>query len=98
MIKHLLESESTDRVMRSVRYQLHAAKFPVHHDLAGFDYCRSKVDRALIGQLADLSFTEAAHNLVVIGGTGTGKTHLATALGVGGISQHGKRLHFFSAI
>lgn len=98
LIKHLLESESTDRAMRSIRYQMHAAKFPVHRDLAGFDFSRSKVDRALISQLADLSFTEAAHNVVLIGGTGTGKTHLATALGVGGISQHGKRVRFFSTI
>ena len=98
LIKHLLESESTDRAMRSIRYQMHTAKFPVHRDLAGFDFAQSKVDRALINQLANLSFTDAAHNVVFIGGTGTGKTHLATALGVAGICQHGKRVRFFSTL
>lgn len=61
-----------------------AAKFPVHRSLASFDFSQSKMDRTLIDQLADLSFTEAAHNLVLVGGTGTGKTHLASALESGG--------------
>jgi DNA replication protein DnaC len=77
---------------------MHAAKFPVHRDLAGFEFAHSKVDRNLIMDLADLSFTTEAHNVVFIGGTGTGKTHLATALGVSGITAHGKRLRFFSTI
>ena len=40
------------------------------------------MDRALIHKLADLSFTQDAQNVVLIGGPGTGKTHLATALGI----------------
>jgi DNA replication protein DnaC len=52
----------------------------------------------LISDLADLSFTEAAHNVVFIGGTGTGKTHLATALGVSGITQQNKRVRFYSTV
>jgi hypothetical protein len=59
--------------MRSVSYQMSAARFPAHRDLAGFDFEASKVDRRLIDQLADLSFTEAAHNAVFIGGPGTGQ-------------------------
>jgi DNA replication protein DnaC len=98
LIEHLLEAEHTDRVMRSISYQMHAAKFPVHRDLAGFDFEQSKVDHALIAELADLSFTEAAHNAVFIGGTGTGKTHLATALAVSGITHHSKRVRFYSTV
>ncbi len=98
LIEHLLDVEQTDRAMRSISYQMHAAKFPVHRDLAGFDFDQSKVDRGLIADLADLSFTEAAHNVVFIGGTGTGKTHLATALGVSGITQHSKRVRFYSTV
>ena len=45
LIEHLLQSEHTDRAMRSIGYQMHAAKFPVHRDLAGFDFEQSKVDR-----------------------------------------------------
>ncbi len=98
LIEHLLDTEHTDRAMRSIRYQLNSAKFPVHRDLAGFEFEQSKVDQGLISDLADLSFTEAAHNVVFIGGTGTGKTHLATALGVSGITQHSKRVRFYSTV
>lgn len=98
LIEHLLQAEHIDRHMRSINYQMHAARFPVHRDLASFDFEQSKVDEALIRELADMSFTEVAHNVVFIGGTGTGKTHLATALGVSGITQHGKRVRFYSTV
>ena len=75
---------------------MHCARFPVHRDLAGFEFEQSKVDRSLIDDLSGMSFTEQAHNVVLIGGTGTGKTHLATALGIAGITQHGKRVRFYS--
>ena len=98
LIEHLLQAEQTDRAMRSISYQLKSARFPVHRDLAGFDFSQSKVDERLITELADLAFTEVAHNLVFIGGTGTGKSHLATALGVSGITRHGRRVRFFSTV
>ena len=98
LIEHLLQTEHTDRHARSINYQMHAARFPVHRDLAGFDFEQSKVDAELIWELATLDFTEAAHNVVFIGGTGTGKTHLATALGLSGVIHHGKRARFFSTI
>ena len=80
LVEHLLDEEQTDRALRSISHQMHAARFPVHRDLAGFDFAQSKVDRGLITELADLAFTAAAHNVVFIGGTGTGKTHLALSL------------------
>ena len=98
LIENLLQSEHPDRHMRSISYQLHSAKFPVHRDLAGFDFEQAKVDQRLIMELADLSFTEEAHNVVFIGGTGTGKSHLATALGVSGITGHNKRVRFYSTV
>ena len=98
LMQCLLEAEVTDRHVRSIRYQMGAAKFPVHRDLAGFDFGKSRVDEKLIGQLATAEFTDAAANVVFIGGTGTGKTHLATALGVKAITQHSKRVRFFSTV
>lgn len=70
----------------------------MHRDLAGFDFEAAQTDQSLIEKLADLSFTEAAHNVVFIGGPGTGKTHLATALGVAAIRGHGKRVRFYSTV
>ena len=98
LIEHLLSAERTDRALRTINYQMHTARFPVHRDLASFDFSAAKVNEATIKQLASLSFTQTAHNVVMIGGTGTGKTHLATALGVCAIQQHGKRVRFFSTV
>jgi len=98
LLEHLVQAETTDRAMRSVRYQMQAARFPIHRDLAGFDFEQSKVDRRQIMSFASTEFTEKAENLVLIGGTGTGKTHLATALGVEAVVRHGKRVRFFSTV
>jgi DNA replication protein DnaC len=98
LIEHLLQAEHTDRAMRSVSHQMNAAKFPVHRDLAGFDFASSTVDQHLVKQLATLSFTDTAQNAVLIGGPGTGKTHLATAIAVSGIASQGKRVRFYSTV
>ena len=94
----LLRSKSAEREVRSIAYQMTAARFPAHRDLQGFDFAESKVDESLVRQLHTLSFLDAAHNLVFIGGPGTGKSHLATALGVEAIGKHGKRMRFNSTI
>ena len=98
LLEHLIEAEDTNRAMRSIAHRMKSAKFPLHRDLAGFDFAASPVDEALISRLADLSFTEHAHNVVLIGGPGTGKTHLATALGISGITRHGKKVRFCSTV
>jgi len=98
LVEQMLRAETTERATRSVSHQLNAAKFPVHRDLAGFDFEVSPVDRKLVLQLADMSFTDEAHNVVLVGGPGTGKSHLATAIGVAGIVQHGKRVRFYSTV
>jgi DNA replication protein DnaC len=98
LIEQLLQAETTDRAMRSVSHQMHVARFPVHRDLAGFDFEDASVDRKLVSQLADLSFTEVAQNVVLIGGPGTGKTHLAIAIGISGITRHGHRVRFYSTV
>jgi DNA replication protein DnaC len=98
LVEHLLQAEEVNRHMRSIAHQTKAAKFPVHRDLAGFNFEVSQVDKALVHKLADLSFTQDAQNVVLIGGPGTGKTHLATALGISGLTHHGKKVRFYSTV
>jgi DNA replication protein DnaC len=98
LVEHLLQAEEVSRHMRSIAHQTKAARFPVHRDLAGFNFEVSQVDKALVQKLADLSFTQDAQNVVLIGGPGTGKTHLATALGISGLTHHGKKVRFYSTV
>ncbi|SER72931.1 hypothetical protein SAMN05421690_106111 [Nitrosomonas sp. Nm51] len=57
MLSQLLQAESTERNIRSIRYQTQAARFPVQRHLQGFDFSQSKVDPQLIRQLAAMEFT-----------------------------------------
>ena len=98
LVSHLLQAEHTQRAMASVRHQMKAARFPMHRDLAGFDFAHTKVDETLVRQLSILDFSDSAQNVVLIGGPGTGKTHLATAIGVAGIAAKGKRVRFYSTV
>ena len=94
----LILSESAERSVRSTAYQMSAARFAVHRDLAGFAFAEADVDDLLVRKLHSGQFTQEAHNVVFICGPGTGKTHLATAIGVEAIQKHGKRVRFFSTV
>lgn len=98
VLSQLLKAETAEREVRSMAYQLKAARFPAYRDLAGFDFASSEVNEALVRQLHRGEFIEAAHNVVLVGGPGTGKTHIAIALGVQAIEHHKKRVRFFSTV
>ena len=98
ILSQLLKAETAEREVRSVAYQLKAARFPAYRDLNGFDFASSEVNEALVRQLHRCEFIEQAHNAVFLGGPGTGKTHLATALGIQAIEHHRKRVRFFSTV
>lgn len=98
VLHQLLKAEAAQREVRSMAYQMRVARFQSHRDLAGFDFAQAGVDEGLIRDLHQMKFLESAHNVVLIGGPGTGKTHLATSLGVEAIRNHGKRVRFFSTV
>jgi DNA replication protein DnaC len=98
LLESLLEAKVAERQVRSINYQMSVARFPAYRDLAGFDFGESTVDQALVNTLHAGNFIDAAHNVVFIGGPGTGKTHLATAIGVHAIRHHRLRVRCFSTI
>ena len=98
ILSQLLKAETAEREVRSVAYQLKVARFPAYRDLAGFDFSHSEVNEALVRQLHRCEFLEDANNVVLVGGPGTGKTHIATALGVQAIEHHHRRVRFFSTV
>lgn len=98
LMERLLKAEVAEREVRSVTYQLKCARFPHYRDLSTFDFSQAAVDEGLVRQLHRGDFLAERQNLVFVGGPGTGKTHLATALGVQAIRHLRKRVRFFSTI
>ena len=98
ILSQLLKAEVAEREVRSIAYHLKAARFPAYKDLAGFDFAASEINEALVRQLHRGEFIDGVHNVVLIGGPGTGKTHVATALGVQAIEHHRKKVRFFSTV
>jgi DNA replication protein DnaC len=96
-LAQLLQSEMADRQARSYDYQLRLARFPVSRDLDSFDFSESEVNETQFRQLYAGDYLTTARNIVMVGGTGTGKSHLATALARHAILQ-GKRARFYSVV
>jgi DNA replication protein DnaC len=98
ILSQLLKAEVAEREVRSIAYQMKAARFPAYKDMAGFDFASSEVNEAMVRQLHRGEFIDGAHNVVLIGGPGTGKTHIATALGVQAVEHHRRKVRFFSTV
>jgi DNA replication protein DnaC len=98
MLSQLLKAETAEREVRSINYQIKAARFPAYKDLTGFDFASSEVNEALVRQLHRCEFIDQSDNIVLVGGPGTGKTHIATALGVHAVEHHRKKVRFFSTV
>jgi DNA replication protein DnaC len=98
ILSQLLKAELAEREVRSIAYHMKAARFPAYKDLSGFDFAASEINEATMRQLHKCEFMDAAQNIVLIGGPGTGKTHAATALGVQAVEHYRRKVRFFSTI
>jgi DNA replication protein DnaC len=97
ILGELLRAEIADKQARSIRYQLGIAKLPLAKELTDFAFVDSPVNQALIDDLATGAFLSQQRNAVLIGGTGTGKTHLAIAIARTCIRQ-GAKARFFNVV
>ena len=93
----LLTAELAERRIRSIRYQMGIAKFPVEKDLDNFNFSESPVNEILVRTLYEGSFLKDKHNVILVGGTGSGKTHLAIAIARQSI-RNGKRGRYFNLL
>ena len=80
LLASLINAEIAHRQSRSINYRIGGARFPVLKDLDSFVFADTPVDEGQIRELATGAFLDAKRNLILIGGTGTGKTHLAIAV------------------
>ena len=91
----LCELELIDRERRAADRRLKAAKFPGYKTLETFDFkARPSVNKPLLLRLVQGDYLENRENILMIGPSGTGKTHLALALGIAACGQ-GKRIRFW---
>jgi DNA replication protein DnaC len=81
VVGDLLTAEINEKQARSIKYQLTIAKLPLAKDIAGFDFTGTPINEGLVRELASGGFLAHQRNAVLVGGTGTGKTHLAIAIG-----------------
>ena len=97
IVGDLLAAEVADKKARSIRYRLSMAKLPLAKDLSDFDFNASPVNEALVRELHDGGFVQSLRNAVLVGGTGTGKTHLAVAITAHCI-RNGAKARFFNVV
>ena len=92
-LAHLFELELDDRSQRRSERRLLEARFPHRKRLEDFSFEQSAVNAAMLHQLAKGEYIARAENVIFIGDSGTGKSHLATGLGIAACSQ-GRRVRF----
>jgi DNA replication protein DnaC len=97
VVGDLLEAEINEKKARSIKYQMTIAKLPLAKDIDDFDFDAAAVNETLVRDLASGGFLEQQRNVVLIGGTGTGKSHAAIAIARACI-RRGARGRFFNVV
>src|SRR6476646_751465 len=80
IVGELLTAEVSEKQARGIRYQLTIAKLPLAKDLDDFEFTGTPINETLVRDLAGRAFLDQRRHAVLVGGTGTGKTHLAIAI------------------
>ena len=80
IIGELLAAEIAEKQARSIKYQMTIAKLPLAKDLDGFTFAETPINESLVRSLATGAFLAEQRNAVLVGGTGSGKSHLAMAI------------------
>jgi DNA replication protein DnaC len=94
----LCERELTERQQRATERRIKAAKFPILKTIESFEFGQQpEINEALVRELLAGEFIERRENVLLIGNSGTGKTHLATALALAACHD-GRRVRFFSVV
>ncbi len=97
IIGSLLQAEIAEKQARSIRYQVAAAKLPLIKEVADFDFSGTSINEGLVRDMATGSFLDGQRNAVLVGGTGTGKTHLSVAIALSCI-RLGRRVRFYTVV
>ena len=99
VVGDLLSAEIAEKQARSIKYQMTIAKLPLAKDIAEFDFDGTPINETLVRDLAGGEFLAHERNVVFIGGTGTGKTHLAIAIAIArACIRAGARGRFFNVV
>ncbi|WP_108397535.1 IS21-like element helper ATPase IstB [Devosia submarina] len=97
IVSDLLTSEIAEKQARSIKYQMTIAKLPLAKDVDDFVFDDTGINETLVRDLAAGNFLTTQRNIVLVGGTGTGKTHLAIAIARACI-RNGARGRFFNVL
>ncbi|HKM62455.1 MAG TPA: IS21-like element helper ATPase IstB [Acidisphaera sp.] len=97
IVGDLLSAEIAEKQARSIKYQLTIAKLPLAKDIDDFDFTGTPINQTLIRELASGAFLAEQRNAVLVGGTGTGKSHLAMAIARACI-RGGARGRFYTVV
>ena len=97
ILTDLLRAEAAHRHAASIRYRMSAAKLPVVKDIDAFVFEGTPINEGLVRLLHGGSFLPGQRNIVLVGGTGTGKTHLAVAI-TASVVRAGARGRYFNTV